>query len=119
MLLVKDEKYDMLKDPLFDKFRFEHDEEFCRWIFEEMDRGNKVYPHDDIPRITEYMEKIKNSHQFSQNMFDHIVLESWHFSKQEAQAVRQKLREHGYTIVSGQKSLLHIISSERLTENIV
>lgn len=106
MLLVKDEKYDMLKDPLFDKFRFEHDEEFCRWIFEEMDRGNKVYPHDDIPQITEYMERIKNSHQFSQNMFDHMILESWHFSKQEAQAVRQKLREHGYTIVSGQKEFI-------------
>ena len=96
----------MLKDPLFDKFRFEHDEEFCRWIFEEMDRGNKVYPHDDIPQITEYMERIKNSHQFSQNMFDHMILESWHFSKQEAQAVRQKLREHGYTIVSGQKEFI-------------
>ena len=106
MLLVKDEKYDMLKDPLFDKFRFEHDEEFCKWIFEEMDSGNKVYPHDDIPQITEYMEKIKNSHQFSHNMFDHIVLESWHFSKQEAQAVRQKLREHGYTIVNGQKEFI-------------
>ena len=57
-------------------------------------------------QIAEYMEKIKNSHQFSQNMFDHIVLESWHFPKQEAQAVRQKLQEHGYTIVSGQKEFI-------------
>lgn len=94
---------DRLNDPLFDKFRFEHDEEFCKWIFEEMDCGNKVYPHDDIPQITEYMEKIKNSHQFSQKMFDHIVLERWHFSEQQARAVRQELQQHGYTIVSGQK----------------
>lgn len=106
MLLVKDEKYNMLKDPLFDKFRFEHDEEFCKWIFEEMDCGNKVYPHDDIPQITEYMEKIKNSHQFSQKMFDHIVLERWHFSEQQARAVRQDLQQHGYTIVRGQKEFI-------------
>ncbi len=31
MLLTKNEKYDMLKDQPLDKFRFEHDEEFCRW----------------------------------------------------------------------------------------
>ena len=48
---VKDETYDLLEDPLFDKFRIEHDEDFCRWIFEEMDRGAKVYPHDDIPNF--------------------------------------------------------------------
>ena len=106
MLLVKDEKYDMLKDSLFDKFRFEHDEEFCRWIFEEMDHGNKVYPHDDIPQITSYMEKIKNSHQFSQKTFEHIVLERWHFSERQAQAVRQDLQQHGYTIVSGEKEFI-------------
>lgn len=106
MLLVKNEKYDMLKDPLFDKFRFEHDEEFCRWIFEKMDCGNKVYPHDDIPQITSYMEKIKNSHQFSQKTFEHIVLEQWHFSERQAQAVRQDLQQHGYTIVSGEKEFI-------------
>lgn len=35
-----------------------------------------------------------------------IVLENWHFSKQEAQAVRQTLLEHGYTIVSSQKEFI-------------
>ena len=52
------------------------------------------------------MEKIKNSHQFSQRTFEHIVLERWHFSERQAQAVRQDLQQHGYTIVSGEKEFI-------------
>ena len=70
MLYVKDETYDLLEDPLFDKFRIEHDEDFCRWIFEEMGRGAKVYPHDDIPKMENYMEAIRNTHTISRATFE-------------------------------------------------
>lgn len=39
MMLVKDKNYDMMQDPLFDKFKFRLDEELCSWIYEEMDIG--------------------------------------------------------------------------------
>ena len=33
-----------------------------------MDCGNKVYPLDDIPKIEEYMEAIRNTSDFSDSV---------------------------------------------------
>lgn len=106
MLCVKDESYDLLKDPLFDKFRVEHNEAFCRWIFEEMDCGAKVYPHDDIPNIERYMEKIRDTHIISQTTFENLMKNS-HYSEQEAQTIKQQLRKVGYIILNGQVEYIH------------
>ena len=106
MLYVKDETYDLLEDPLFDKFRIEHDEDFCRWIFEEMDRGAKVYPHDDIPKMENYMEAIRNTHTISQATFENLMRHG-HYSEQEVQAIKQQLQKDGYTILTGQVEHIH------------
>lgn len=98
MLLVKDSQYDMLKDPLFDKFRIELDEELCQWIFAEMDQGNKVYPNDDIPAIDKYMWKIRNSRVISKQTFDHVSEKS----EQQAAALKKALHKIGYCVASGQ-----------------
>ncbi len=106
MLCVRDESYDLLEDPLFDKFRIEHDEDFCRWIFEEMDRGFKVYPHDDIPKIEEYMEAIRNTHVISRTTFENLMKHGY-YSEQEAQAIKQQLQKEGYIILGGQVEYIH------------
>lgn len=106
MLFVKDNAYDLLEDPLFDKFRVEHDEDFCRWIFDEMDQGAKVYPHDDIPKIEEYMEAIRNTHTISQRSFEALI-KTRNYSEQEVQAIRRQLQMEGYTILSGQAEYIH------------
>lgn len=101
MIYAGDESYNLLEDPLFDKFRFKHDEGFCRWIFEEMDCGNKVYPLDDIPKIEEYMEAIRNTHVISRATFENRVKKvGW--SEYEARAIKHKLQKEGYTISAGQ-----------------
>lgn len=102
MLCTQNAQYDMMKDPLFDKFRIKLDEDLCQWIFEEMDRGNKVYPNDDIPKMEYYMAKIRSSHMISQKTFDHVVLNHWHYSEQHAAALKQDLQRAGYTISNGQ-----------------
>lgn len=106
MLYVRDESYDLLKDPLFDKFRIEQNEDFCRWIFEEMDRGAKVYPHDDIPNIERYMEGIRNTHIISQATFENLMRHG-HYSEQEAQVIKQLLQKEGYIILGGQVEYIH------------
>lgn len=101
MLYVRNKLFNLLEDPLFDKFRFEHNEDFCRWIFEEMDCGNKVYPLDDIPKIEEYMEAIRNPHVISRATFENRVKKvGW--SEYEARTVKHKLQKEGYTISAGQ-----------------
>ena len=101
MLYVRNESFDLLEDPLFDKFRFEHDENFCRWIFEEMDCGNKVYPLDDIPKIEEYMEAIRDTHIISRTTFEALIKNA-HYPEYEARAIKHKLQKEGYTISAGQ-----------------
>lgn len=106
MLYAKDETYDLLKDPLFDKFRIEHNEDFCKWIFEEMDNGNKVYPHDDIPKIERYMDEIRNTYMISQGTFEKLISKQ-PYSEQDVQAIKQGLQRTGYTVLNGQAEHIH------------
>ena len=115
-LFVKDDAYDLLEDPLFDKFRIEHDEDFCRWIFDEMDQGAKVYPHDDIPKIEEYMETIRNTHTISQRTFENLI-KTRHYSEQETCAIKQLLQQEGYVILSGQSEYIHNNRLRKINRN--
>lgn len=100
MLWANDPKYDLLRDPLFDKFRFEQDEELCCWIYEEMDRGNKVYPNDDIPHLDQYMGKIRDSRRISQYTFESVIDAG--YSGRDKESIRKALQRIGYSVVSGQ-----------------
>lgn len=108
MLLTKNQDYDMLQDPLFEKVRFKHDEGFCRWIFKKMDRGAKVYPLDDVPDIEPAMERICSSHVISLRSFATLNLSG-------AEACREKelLRQNGYQVQDHPKAY---ITKKRLLE---
>lgn len=101
MLLVNTRSYDMLKDSRFDKFRIRLDEELCRWIYEEMDEGNKIYPHNDIPDMTSYMEKIRKSHLVSQKAYE-LAMEKYQLSNEKMKACRRVLTLKGYTVTEGE-----------------
>ena len=101
MLLADNEHYDMLQDPLFDKFRFEHDEGFCRWIFEEMDQGTKIYPSDDIPDLEPAMEKIGSSHVISPETFASLNLPA-----DRSYTIKQLLRKAGYEVLNHPKEYI-------------
>lgn len=101
MLLADNEHYDMLQDPLFDKFRFEHEEEFCRWIFQEMDQGAKVYPLDDVPDLEPAMEKIASSHVISPETFAGLNLPA-----DRAYILKQLLHQAGYEVLNHPKEYI-------------
>lgn len=101
MLLVNNRDYDMLKDNRFDKFRIRLDEGLCRWIYEEMDEGNKIYPHNDIPDMTSYMEKIDRSHLISQKSYE-LVMEKYQLSEEKMNACRRVLKRNGYAVTDGE-----------------
>lgn len=73
MLMVDDDKYDMYKDPHFEKFKIRLDEELCNWIYEEMDGGNSIYPNNDLPDISPYIQKINSSNCFSESVYKTTV----------------------------------------------
>ncbi len=115
MLLAKDETFDLLQEPLFDKFRIEHNEDFCQWIFEEMGRGSKVYPHGDIPKIEQYMEEIRNKRVISRSTFE-SRMDAWGYSRQEAQQTEQQLQKEGYTIHRNDIEHIHYAKLQKINK---
>lgn len=70
MLMAKSMSYDIYNDEIFEKYRFPLTEEICNWIYEEMDCGRTIYPNDDIPDISNEIEKINDITTFSQEVYD-------------------------------------------------
>lgn len=97
MMLTNSKDYDMMQDPLFDKFKIRLDEELCAWIYEEMGRGDAIYPHDDIPDIAQYIEAMNNQHIFSENVFKTVVKE-FDIGINGEKKIRQVLKTYGYSI---------------------
>lgn len=62
---------DLYMDEQFDKAKFRLNEEFCRWIYEEMDKGKKIYPAADVPDVSSYVGKIARTKFFSKSVFDY------------------------------------------------
>lgn len=98
MLPVKAREYDMINDPLFDKFKIELDEELCRWIYEDMECGNKVYPNDDVPNIDRYIQEIRDSRNISQQIFNNFVQEL-NMTEYQIETLQNKLKQIGYSVV--------------------
>jgi hypothetical protein len=67
------QSYDMFKDISFTKVKFRHTEEFCQWIFNEMDEGRNIYPIEDMVACEEVAEKIKNSSVFNRGAFEEAI----------------------------------------------
>lgn len=101
MFLVENERYDMQKDPLFEKYRIELSEELCRWIFGEMDEGKKIFPHDDIPDIEQYMDRIRRTRVISRQTFDRFTADRMHLSAQQSARLEQELRQDGFSVANG------------------
>lgn len=97
MMLTNSENYDMMQDPLFDKFKIRLDEELCSWIYEEMDKGSAIYPHEDIPDIAHYIENMNNQYVFSENVFK-TVMKELDVGGNEEQRIREALKKYGYSV---------------------
>lgn len=105
MLMVENPKYDMLKDGWFHKFRFQLNEDLCQWIFEEMGQGDKIYPHNDVPEMERYMQKIRNSRTISRTSFNDFM-KKYGLTEQENERCARSLTKYGYTVVKGDNSYI-------------
>ena len=111
MMLTNNKEYDMLQDPLFEIYKILLDEDFCNWIYKEMDYGEKVYPHNDIPDISQEIEKINRLTIFSESVFQ-AVLEKQKLSKKNKDDLRKLLESKGIAI----QGKLHLINAERIAQ---
>lgn len=111
MMLVNNENYDMMQDSLFDKFRIRLDEELCLWIYEEMEHGNAIYPHEDIPNIEKYIEPINKQHIFSEKVFK-LLINDLNIGNSGEKRIREDLKKYGYDI----RADISYLSSNKLNK---
>lgn len=96
-MLLTQPNYDLLQDLRFDKFKFRLTEDLCNWIYEEMDRGEAIYPYDDVPDISDEMGRLNHQQQFSRDVFENAVAD-FQLPASEQQQVKAVLAQYGITV---------------------
>ena len=101
----KNPAYDMYKDDLFEKYKFRHSEELCNWIYEEMGKGELIYPRNDVPDISGVMSEINTTHVFSEKAFDQLC-KHFNATSEQISTQRNVLKSYGYEIRSSGKNYI-------------
>lgn len=91
------ESYDMFKDVSFTKVKFRHTEEFCQWIYHEMDEGYKIYPVEDMVACEAVAEKINNSSMFTREAFE-TAMKFLNIDENRKDEFISKLQDKGYRL---------------------
>lgn len=79
-------------DWIFEKLRFRHNEGLARWIYEEMDEGRKIYPHEGLLKAQYVIDQIKNLYCFSYDAFRYAVYRSHYYRLSDIKIAREDLK---------------------------
>lgn len=74
-----DEEYPLQENISFEKLRFRHDEHLSKRVYEIMDHGRKIYPHEGLLGFEDLIDKIKLSTVFSEEAFDYAFKNNNYF----------------------------------------
>ncbi|MCM1284946.1 MAG: FRG domain-containing protein [Acetobacter sp.] len=96
-MMLTQANYDLLKDKYFDKYKFRLTEELCDWIYNEMEQGSLIYPYDDIPDISNEIEKINKQKTFSSSVFE-ITANDFKIDSKYFNCLINTLEEYGIKI---------------------
>lgn len=99
-MFINDSRYDMYTDERFAKYKIRLTEELCNWVFEKTHEGKDIFPVDDIPDISGYMNKINESYRFSFDSFK-AIMDGQNIPKGEWKRIQYELFQYGYTIDTG------------------
>ena len=97
MLVTRDIDYDLFQNKFYNKYKFKLDEDICHYIYEKMQRGEKIYPNNDVPELVEIIDRIKKSKTFSKKSFDSLC-EGFKYSEETKNLALRQLTEFGITI---------------------
>jgi hypothetical protein len=67
--IFMDDEMDLQKSD-FEMIKFKHSEELSDFIFERLNCGKKVYPHEGFDSLIDQVDLISNSKEFSKEVFD-------------------------------------------------
>ena len=86
---------DLQQDTSFEKFKFRHSEKLSALVYQNLDGGKKVYPHEGLNRMQSTINKIKNLKSFNFEIFD-LVAKNWNLSAYSS--LISELNFYGYKI---------------------
>ncbi len=67
------EPFPLQEDISFEKLRFRHSQKLSQKVFELMDCGRKIYPHEGITDFDDIIKNIQSTNIFSKKAFLHAV----------------------------------------------
>ena len=108
---MMDKSHCLQKENTFKKFRFKHDEELCNYIFNQMDFGKKIYPHEGFNLMEAEIDKIKERKIFSIETFEYVCEEP-KFKSLNKEILKQLLMDFGYELRNSQ----NVIPKEKIEQ---
>jgi hypothetical protein len=96
---LMDRSYCLQKDNFFKILRFKHNEELCNYIYNVMDCGKKIYPHEGLNLMRTEIEEIKTRKIFSIESFNYAY-ENPKFKSLNKDALKQSLIDFGYALTN-------------------
>ena len=74
------DEYPLQEDYTFEKLRFRHSEELSKEIYERMDQGRLIYPHEGLLDLMDIIGGIQQSYIFTEDAFDYAFNKNIYFT---------------------------------------
>ena len=88
------------KDRGFEKLRFRHNEDLSKWIYDKMEGGELIYPHEGLKEAAYIIESIAHETRFSEEAFLYALKRNHLYSVADAEQCKEDL--HNF-IVEGKR----------------
>ena len=79
------------EDILFEKLRFKHEEQLSKRIFEKMQGGELIYPHEGLKEADYIIEDIAHETDFSEEAFSYALKRNHYYKLSEPQKCKEDL----------------------------
>ena len=100
----------------FEKLRFRHSEELSNWIYDKMDGGKLIYPHEGLNEVDYIIKKISKLTIFSKSAFKYAIEQNRAdliCDEKEILNALKAFKINGNNIVIQDKSEWHLSSGRR------
>lgn len=78
-----DKEYPLQQDIYFEKLRFRHDEKLSKNVYEMMDQGRLIYPHEGLSSFEDIIDQIMLTTVFSSEAFNYAFEKNDYFKDKE------------------------------------
>lgn len=95
---ISDKCYSLQSDSTFEKLHFKHTEDLCNFIYERMEGGGKIYPHEGLNIMSDEIGSITNRTVFTLDAFNYVLGENM-YKLLNKEKTKELLSKYGYELV--------------------